>query len=85
MSALSSRPKAAWARFAASSGIFFFLRFACAYSTRFSVSAANLAQAAFGRDDNALTLFDDAGEHVLDRAPKIVLARRLVAHIARML
>jgi phosphopantothenoylcysteine decarboxylase / phosphopantothenate---cysteine ligase len=47
--------------------------------------AANLAQAAFGRDDNALTLFDDAGEHVLDRAPKIVLARRLVAHIARML
>ena len=47
--------------------------------------AANLAHAAFGRDDNALTLFDDAGEHVLERAPKIVLARRLVAHIARML
>jgi phosphopantothenoylcysteine decarboxylase/phosphopantothenate--cysteine ligase len=47
--------------------------------------AANLAQAAFGRDDNALRLFDDAGEHVLPRAPKIVLARRLVAHIARML
>lgn len=47
--------------------------------------AANLAQAAFGRDDNALTLFDDAGEHVLERAPKIVLARRLVAHIAQML
>jgi phosphopantothenoylcysteine decarboxylase/phosphopantothenate--cysteine ligase len=47
--------------------------------------AANLAQAAFGRDDNALTLFDDAGTHELERAPKIVLARRLVAHIARML
>jgi phosphopantothenoylcysteine decarboxylase / phosphopantothenate---cysteine ligase len=47
--------------------------------------AANLAHATFGRDDNALTLFDDAGEHALDRAPKIVLARRLVAHIARML
>jgi phosphopantothenoylcysteine decarboxylase/phosphopantothenate--cysteine ligase len=47
--------------------------------------AANLAQAAFGRDDNALTLFDDAGEHVLARAPKLVLARRLMAHIARML
>jgi phosphopantothenoylcysteine decarboxylase/phosphopantothenate--cysteine ligase len=47
--------------------------------------AANLAQAAFGQDDNALTLFDDAGEHVLERAPKIVLARRLLAHIARML
>jgi phosphopantothenoylcysteine decarboxylase / phosphopantothenate---cysteine ligase len=47
--------------------------------------AANLAQETFGRDDNALTLFDDAGEHVLARAPKIVLARQLVAHIAQML
>jgi phosphopantothenoylcysteine decarboxylase/phosphopantothenate--cysteine ligase len=47
--------------------------------------AANLAQSALGRDDNALTLFDDRGEHVLDRAPKIVLARQLIAHIARML
>jgi phosphopantothenoylcysteine decarboxylase/phosphopantothenate--cysteine ligase len=47
--------------------------------------AANLAHEAFGRDDNALTLFDDAGEHVLPRAPKIVLARQLVAHIAQML
>ncbi len=47
--------------------------------------AANLAQEAFGRDDNALTLFDDAGEHVLARAPKIVLARRLIAHVAKML
>jgi len=47
--------------------------------------AANLAQEAFGRDDNALTLFDDAGEHVLSRAPKIVLARQLVAHVAGML
>jgi phosphopantothenoylcysteine decarboxylase/phosphopantothenate--cysteine ligase len=47
--------------------------------------AANLAQAAFGRDDNALTLFDDAGQRILDRAPKIVLARQLIDHIARML
>lgn len=47
--------------------------------------AANLAQEAFGRDDNALTLFDDAGQHVLPRAPKIDLARRLIAHMARML
>ena len=29
--------------------------------------AANLAHEAFGRDDNALTLFDDQGEHVLAR------------------
>ncbi len=47
--------------------------------------AANLAQEAFGREDNALTLFDDAGEHLLARAPKIVLARQLIAHIATML
>jgi phosphopantothenoylcysteine decarboxylase/phosphopantothenate--cysteine ligase len=52
---------------------------------RIPLLAANLAQEAFGKDDNALTLFDDAGEHVLARAPKIVLARQLVAHIARML
>jgi phosphopantothenoylcysteine decarboxylase/phosphopantothenate--cysteine ligase len=47
--------------------------------------AANLAQEAFGRDDNALTLFDDRGVHELARAPKIVVARQLVAHIAKML
>jgi phosphopantothenoylcysteine decarboxylase/phosphopantothenate--cysteine ligase len=47
--------------------------------------AANLAQHAFGRDDNALTLFDARGEHELPRAPKSVLARQLVAHIAGML
>ncbi len=47
--------------------------------------AANLAQEAFGRDDNALTLFDDSGQHVLPRAPKIELARQLIAHMARML
>jgi len=47
--------------------------------------AANLAQEAFGRDDNALTLFDDDGEHVLARAPKTVLARQLLSHIASML
>jgi phosphopantothenoylcysteine decarboxylase/phosphopantothenate--cysteine ligase len=47
--------------------------------------AANLAQDAFGRDDNALTLFDDSGEHELARAPKIVLARQLLAHIAGLM
>ena len=46
--------------------------------------AANLVQEAFGRDDNALTLFDDAGEHLLARVPKTELARQLVAHIATM-
>jgi phosphopantothenoylcysteine decarboxylase / phosphopantothenate---cysteine ligase len=47
--------------------------------------AANLAQEAVGKDTNALTLFDDRGIHELPRAPKIVLARQLVAHIAKML
>jgi phosphopantothenoylcysteine decarboxylase/phosphopantothenate--cysteine ligase len=47
--------------------------------------AANLAQHAFGSDDNQLILFDDEGTHELPRAPKIVLARALIAHIARLL
>jgi phosphopantothenoylcysteine decarboxylase/phosphopantothenate--cysteine ligase len=47
--------------------------------------AANLAQEAFGKDTNALMLFDEDGMHELPRAPKIVLARQLVAHIAKML
>ena len=49
-----------------------------------SLLAANLAQHAFGADDNQLILFDAAGRHELPRAPKIVLARQLVAHIARL-
>lgn len=47
--------------------------------------AANLAQDALGGDDNAITLFDDRGEHPLGRAPKLELARKLVAHVAGML
>jgi phosphopantothenoylcysteine decarboxylase / phosphopantothenate---cysteine ligase len=47
--------------------------------------AANLAQHALGADDNELILFDDKGEHKLARAPKIALARQLVAHIAKAL
>jgi phosphopantothenoylcysteine decarboxylase/phosphopantothenate--cysteine ligase len=47
--------------------------------------AANLAQHAFGADDNQLILFDDAGRHELPRASKVALARALVAHIAKLL
>src|SRR5258705_6301329 len=47
--------------------------------------AANLAHETFGKDTNALTLFDEDGAHELPLAPKIVLARQLVAHIAKML
>ncbi len=47
--------------------------------------AANLAQSAIGADDSEITLFDERGEHALGRAPKLELARRLVAHVAGML
>jgi len=47
--------------------------------------AANLAQHAFGADDNQLLLFDEQGTHELPRAPKIVLARALIAHMAKLL
>ncbi|MDP2829379.1 MAG: bifunctional phosphopantothenoylcysteine decarboxylase/phosphopantothenate--cysteine ligase CoaBC [Sulfuricellaceae bacterium] len=46
--------------------------------------AANLVQTAVGGDDNELVLFDDEGAHPLPRAPKITLARQLIAHIATL-
>lgn len=46
--------------------------------------AANLAQNAIGADDNELVLFDDKGSHTLPNAPKIVLARQLIRHIATL-
>ncbi len=45
---------------------------------------ANLAQQAIGADDNEVTLLDDKGTHRLPRAPKDVVARQLIAHIARL-
>ena len=47
--------------------------------------AANLIQDALGGEDNELVLFDDKGAHPLGRAPKIVLARELIAHIANLI
>ena len=44
--------------------------------------AGNLVQDGFGGADNRLVLFDDQGAHPLTPAPKTVLARRLVEHIA---
>lgn len=46
--------------------------------------AANLAQSAIGADDNEITLFDDEGAHRLPRTSKEIVARELVAHIARL-
>lgn len=47
--------------------------------------AGNLIQDGFGGDDNTLILFDANGEHPLTPAPKLELARQLVAHIANLL
>jgi len=44
--------------------------------------AANIAQDAFGADDNAIKLYDARGEHDLGRGPKLELARKLIAHVA---
>ncbi|MCX7628446.1 MAG: bifunctional phosphopantothenoylcysteine decarboxylase/phosphopantothenate--cysteine ligase CoaBC [Methylophilaceae bacterium] len=47
--------------------------------------AANLIQDAFGADESELVLLDDKGAHPLPRAPKIILARQLLRHVAKML
>jgi phosphopantothenoylcysteine decarboxylase / phosphopantothenate---cysteine ligase len=46
---------------------------------------ANLAQDAIGADDNEVSLLDDAGTHRLPRAPKDILARQIITHIAGLL
>jgi phosphopantothenoylcysteine decarboxylase/phosphopantothenate--cysteine ligase len=46
--------------------------------------AGNLIQDGFGGDDNRLVLFDDGGVHPLAPAPKSVLARQLIEHIATL-
>ncbi|MDR3426320.1 bifunctional phosphopantothenoylcysteine decarboxylase/phosphopantothenate--cysteine ligase CoaBC [Silvimonas sp.] len=45
---------------------------------------ANLVQDAMGADDNEVILLDDAGEHRLPRAPKLEVARQLIAHLAHL-
>ncbi|NDY89907.1 bifunctional phosphopantothenoylcysteine decarboxylase/phosphopantothenate--cysteine ligase CoaBC [Ideonella livida] len=45
----------------------------------------NIGPATFGQDDNALLLVDAQGAVELPRAPKLTLARALVAEIARRL
>ena len=46
--------------------------------------AANQVQTAINREDNELILLDDDGQHPLPRGPKIDVARKLVAHIAKL-
>ncbi|MEI8361918.1 MAG: bifunctional phosphopantothenoylcysteine decarboxylase/phosphopantothenate--cysteine ligase CoaBC [Betaproteobacteria bacterium] len=46
---------------------------------------ANLAGEALGSDENNVTLLDENGAHILERAPKIEIARLLLQHVAGML
>jgi phosphopantothenoylcysteine decarboxylase / phosphopantothenate---cysteine ligase len=46
---------------------------------------ANLAQDAIGADDNEVSLLDDAGTHRLPRAPKDIVARQIITHIAGLI
>lgn len=45
--------------------------------------AGNIGQLTFGQDDNQLLLVDEQGAQELPRAPKLQLARELIAQIAR--
>jgi len=47
--------------------------------------AANIATDAMSQDESTLTLLDDYGSHLLPLAPKLVLARMLLTHVANML
>lgn len=52
---------------------------------RVPLLVANRAQDALGSDSNAVTLIDDRGRHRLESAPKLDIARKIVAHMAQML
>jgi phosphopantothenoylcysteine decarboxylase/phosphopantothenate--cysteine ligase len=45
---------------------------------------ANLIQHTVGREDNEVTLYDDAGAHALARAPKSQIAHGILAHAATL-
>ena len=82
------------ARSAASSGLPFCVGFAAETDEldanadakrvrkRVAMIVGNEAHHAFGRDDNALTIYEAEGRTVLPRADKLTLARSLVALIA---
>ena len=48
------------------------------------VMVANLVQDAVGSDENEVMVLDDRGKHRLERAPKDIIARQLIAHIAQL-
>ena len=45
---------------------------------------ANLVQHTIGREENEVTIYDDAGAHALARAPKSRIAHGIVAHAIRL-
>ncbi|MEO8040018.1 MAG: bifunctional phosphopantothenoylcysteine decarboxylase/phosphopantothenate--cysteine ligase CoaBC [Betaproteobacteria bacterium] len=46
--------------------------------------AANIAQDSIGADDSEIVLFDEQGRHPLPKASKLIQARRLIRHIAKL-
>lgn len=46
------------------------------------VLVANWVQEAMGSNETALTVFDNEGAHAFEKAPKQILAKRLIEHIA---
>jgi phosphopantothenoylcysteine decarboxylase/phosphopantothenate--cysteine ligase len=52
---------------------------------KLALVVGNLVQDGMGGDSNAVVLFDDQGRHPLGPAPKIEIARGIVAHIGQML
>ncbi|MCK9984566.1 MAG: phosphopantothenoylcysteine decarboxylase / phosphopantothenate---cysteine ligase [Azoarcus sp.] len=52
---------------------------------RLPMLVGNLVQDGLGSDDNLVILYDDAGRHPLERAPKTEVARRIVEHLAGLL
>ncbi len=52
---------------------------------RLPMLVGNLVQDGMGADDNVVVLYDDAGRHPLPRAPKAVVARGIVEHLAGLL
>ncbi|MDR2031902.1 MAG: bifunctional phosphopantothenoylcysteine decarboxylase/phosphopantothenate--cysteine ligase CoaBC [Azoarcus sp.] len=52
---------------------------------RLPMLVGNLLADGMGGDDNTVVIYDDDGRHPLPRAPKAQVARRIVAHLARLL
>ena len=52
---------------------------------RLGMVVGNLVQDGMGGDDNTVVIYDERGRHPLVRAPKTVIARQIVSHLAARL